>query len=57
MARDIPQGAILCLAIYAVFKKKKKEEKVRKEKEKEYKREREKKDFTIFLTTLINRFH
>ena len=26
--RDIPQGVILCLAIYAVFKKKKKEEKV-----------------------------
>ena len=25
---DLPQGARLCLAIYAVFKKKKKEEKV-----------------------------
>ena len=26
--RDIPQGATLCLAVYAVYKKKKKEEKV-----------------------------
>ena len=26
--RDLPRGATLCLAVYAVFKKKKKEEKV-----------------------------
>uniref|UniRef100_A0A1X7T3H7 PIK helical domain-containing protein n=1 Tax=Amphimedon queenslandica TaxID=400682 RepID=A0A1X7T3H7_AMPQE len=28
LCRDIPQGATLCLAVYAVYKKKKKEEKV-----------------------------